>query len=109
MNYWGLKLNIPVSPASPEYAMRVCLFKGRVLSSPAFRMVAPRIAALDAAMSVKSLPVIPSRTSLFHRISNFQAVWSLDLYIPYILAFRVLFCGKVVVYGGSYCFVESDL
>lgn len=27
-------------------------------------MVAPRMAALEAAMSVKSFPVIPSRTSL---------------------------------------------
>lgn len=59
-----------MSPASPEYAMRVCLFKERVLSSAAFRIVAPLIAALDAAISVKSLPVIPSSTSLIHSISH---------------------------------------
>jgi hypothetical protein len=53
-----------VSPASPENAIKVCLFKARVLSSDALRMVAPRIAALEAAMRVKSLPVIPSKTSL---------------------------------------------
>lgn len=40
------------------------LFNDRVLSSDAFRMVAPRIAALEAAIKVKSFPVIPSRTSL---------------------------------------------
>lgn len=60
----GLISNIPVSPASPLNAMRVCSFKVRVLSSLALRMVAPRIAALDAAMMVKSLPAIPSNTSL---------------------------------------------
>lgn len=54
---------IPVSPASPEYAINVCLFSGRVLSSVALRMVAPRIAALEAAISVKSLPVMPRSTS----------------------------------------------
>jgi hypothetical protein len=53
-----------VSPASPENAIKVCLFRARVLSSDALRMVAPRIAALEAAMRVKSLPVIPSKTSL---------------------------------------------
>lgn len=58
---------VPVSPASPEYAIRVCLFSGRVLSSAAFRMVAPRIAALDAAISVKSLPVMPSNTSALEK------------------------------------------
>lgn len=56
--------NWTVSPASPEKAIRVCLFSARVLSSEALRIVAPRIAALEAAMMVKSLPVRPSRTSL---------------------------------------------
>lgn len=56
--------SVPVSPASPENAMSECVFSTRVLSSEALRMVAPRIAALDAAMRVKSLPVIPSKTSL---------------------------------------------
>lgn len=60
---------VPVSPASPEYAIKVCLFSDRVLSSAAFRTVAPRIAALEAAMSVKSLPVIPRRTSLSDEVS----------------------------------------
>ena len=58
---WG---GVPVSPASPLKAMRVCLFSWRVLSSLALRIVAPRIAALEAAMMVKSLPVMPSKTSL---------------------------------------------
>lgn len=62
-------MSVPVSPASPEYAIRVCLFSDRVLSSAAFRTVAPRMAALEAAMRVKSLPVIPSRTSLRDRVS----------------------------------------
>jgi len=53
-----------VSPASPENAIKVCLLSSRVLSSLALRMVAPLIAALLAAMMVKSLPVIPSKTSL---------------------------------------------
>lgn len=53
-----------MSPASPEKASRVCLFSDRVLSSEALRTVAPRMAALDAAIKVKSLPVIPRRTSL---------------------------------------------
>lgn len=53
-----------MSPASPENASRVFLFSALVLSSEALRMVAPRIAALDAAIKVKSLPVMPSRTSL---------------------------------------------
>lgn len=44
--------------------MSVCLFSGRVLSSSAFMMVGPRIAALDAATMTKSLPVMPKRTSL---------------------------------------------
>jgi len=56
--------SVPVSPASPLYAIRVCLFNGLVLSSVALRTVGPRIVALEAAMMVKSLPVIPSKTSL---------------------------------------------
>lgn len=63
-NEASLDGTVPVSPASPEYAIKVCLFSCRVLSSAAFRMVAPRIAAFEAAIKVKSLPVIPSRTSL---------------------------------------------
>ena len=55
---------VPVSPASPEKAMMVWLFRERVLSSEALRMVAPRMAALEAAMRVKSLPVRPRRTSM---------------------------------------------
>lgn len=54
-----------VSPASPENAINVCWVSARVLSSDALRMVAPLMAALDAAMMVKSFPVIPSRTSLY--------------------------------------------
>jgi hypothetical protein len=53
-----------VSPASPENAIKVCLFNARVLSSDALRIVAPLIAAFEAAMRVKSLPVMPSKTSL---------------------------------------------
>lgn len=56
--------SILVSPASPENAIKVCLFSSRVLSSEALRIVAPLIAALEAAMMVKSLPVMPRRTSL---------------------------------------------
>jgi hypothetical protein len=62
---------LPVSPASPENAISVCLFNCLVLSSEAFRMVAPLIAALEAAMRVKSLPVIPKSTSLDNRILAF--------------------------------------
>lgn len=58
-----------VSPASPENARMQWSFNVRVLSSEALRTVAPRIAAFEAAMIVKSLPVIPSRTSL-HVIST---------------------------------------
>jgi hypothetical protein len=58
-----------VSPASPENAINVCLFNCLVLSSEALRMVAPLIAALEVAMRVKSLPVMPSRTSLKRRKS----------------------------------------
>jgi len=57
-------VNIPVSPASPEYAIKLCLFNALVLLSEARRIVAPLIAALEAAMRVKSLPVKPSKTSL---------------------------------------------
>ena len=53
-----------VSPASPEYAINVCLLSSLVLSSEALRIVAPRIAAFEAAMMAKSLPVMPRRTSL---------------------------------------------
>jgi hypothetical protein len=56
--------HILVSPASPENAIRVCLFNCLVLSSDALRMVAPLIAALEVAMMVKSFPVMPSKTSL---------------------------------------------
>lgn len=56
-------LHLPVSPASPLYAMRLCLFKARVLSSVALSTVGPRMAAFDVAMIVKSLPVIPKSTS----------------------------------------------
>jgi hypothetical protein len=57
-------MGLLVSPASPENAINVCLFKARVLSSDALRTVAPLMAALEAAMRVKSLPVMPSKTSL---------------------------------------------
>ena len=60
----SLGLQVPVSPASPENAINVCLLSDLVLSSDVLRTVAPRIAALEAAMMVKSLPVIPSNTSL---------------------------------------------
>jgi hypothetical protein len=60
----GVERSLLVSPASPENAIKVCLFRVRVLSSDAFRIVAPLIAALEAAMRVKSLPVMPSNTSL---------------------------------------------
>lgn len=63
-------LPVPVSPASPEKAIKVCLFSGLVLSSDALRIVGPRIAAFEAAMMVKSLPVIPNRTSLCQAVSN---------------------------------------
>lgn len=54
----------PVSPASPEKAIKVCLLSSFVLSSDALSMVAPLMAAFEAAITVKSLPVIPRRTSL---------------------------------------------
>lgn len=102
----GFLRNIPVSPASPEYAIRVCLFKERVLSSAAFRMVAPRIAALDAAISVKSLPVIPSSTSLLHRISNLSNHQVLDLRYSHILflGYRVV---ESVLWYGCNCFFDQ--
>lgn len=53
-----------VSPASPEKAINVCLLSALVLSSLALRMVAPLMAAFEAAMMVKSFPLIPSKTSL---------------------------------------------
>lgn len=53
-----------MSPASPENATSVCLLSCLVLSSAALMMVGPRMAALEAAIKVKSLPVIPSNTSL---------------------------------------------
>lgn len=61
---WMNSANWIVSPASPEKAIRVCLFSARVLSSEVLRIVAPRMAALDAAMMVKSWPVRPRRTSI---------------------------------------------
>lgn len=61
---WMNSANCTVSPASPEKAMMVDGESWRVLSSEAFRMVAPRMAALEAAMMVKSAPVRPRRTSL---------------------------------------------
>ena len=60
----GGRETAPVSPASPEKAIMVWEFSWRVLSSSVLRMVAPRIAALDAATRVKSRPVSPRRTSL---------------------------------------------
>ena len=62
-----------MSPASPENAIKVCWFNALVLSSDALRMVAPLIAALDAAMRVKSLPVIPSKTSLKCHLNQYTA------------------------------------
>lgn len=67
--------NIPVSPASPLNAIRLCLFSSRVLSSVALRMVAPRIAALEAATIVKSRPVIPSRTSILTLPWDERRIW----------------------------------
>lgn len=52
--------------------MSVCLFNCRVLSSSAFMMVGPRIAALDAATMTKSLPVMPKRTSLVSVVCQSQ-------------------------------------
>jgi hypothetical protein len=59
-----LGVYVPVSPASPEKAINDEELSARVLSSVAFRIVTPRIAALEAATMVKSLPVMPRSTSL---------------------------------------------
>ena len=56
--------NWTVSPASPEKAIRVEGESCRVLSSETLRIVAPRTAALEADIMVKSFPVRPRRTSL---------------------------------------------
>lgn len=64
LDQWADRLDVPVSPASPENAIKVWLFSSRVLSSDAFKIVAPLMAAFEAATMVKSFPVIPSRTSL---------------------------------------------
>lgn len=68
-------MNILVSPASPENAIRVCLLSCRVLSSEAFKTVTPRIAALEAATNVKSLPVMPSSTSLALSVHSATVDW----------------------------------
>ena len=65
-----------VSPASPEKARTVLGLRVRVLSSVALRMVAPRVAVLEAARSVKSRPVRAMRTSLFDKFSE-RPVWGL--------------------------------
>jgi hypothetical protein len=54
--------------------MSVCLFSCLVLSSDALSTVAPLIAALLAAMMVKSLPVMPSKTSLRSVSKHVEAV-----------------------------------
>jgi hypothetical protein len=82
----------------------VCLFNCLVLSSDAFRMVAPRIAALDAAIKVKSLPVMPSKTSLQKRSAKLSA--SLPVCATYILALSVL-KGVVVVVVVDWCELPS--
>jgi len=87
---------LPVSPASPLYAMRLYLLSVRVLSSLSFRMVAPRIAAFDEAMIVKSLPVIPSKTSLLSLLVH--GTWS-KRSCTYMVA--VLFDGVDVCFSGS--------
>ncbi len=71
-------MNILVSPASPEKAIRVCLLRCRVLSSEAFKTVTPRIAALEAATNVKSLPVMPSSTSLALSVHSATVDWDWD-------------------------------
>lgn len=65
-----------MSPASPLKAIKVFLFRARVLLSDAFRIVAPRIAALEAAMIVKSLPEIPKRASLEKMSVQLVPGWS---------------------------------
>ena len=69
-----------MSPASPENAIKVCLFNSLVLSSVAFKIVAPLIAALEAAMRVKSFPVIPNKTSLI-TVSLIQGIFTSPLHI----------------------------
>lgn len=88
-----------MSPASPEKATSVCLLSDLVLSSEALRIVAPRIAALEAAIKVKSLPVIPNKTSLVrimsaHFIGNPHRIWKLTCWDIY-QAIMILF-GKVI-------------
>ena len=61
---WMNSANCTVSPASPLKAMMVLGESWRVLSSEDLRIVAPRMAALEAAIMVKSEPVRPRRTSL---------------------------------------------
>lgn len=61
---WMNSANWIVSPASPEKAIRLLRLSVRVLSSLDLRIVAPRMAALEAAMMTKSRPVRPRRTSL---------------------------------------------
>lgn len=87
---WACNLGalIPVSPASPEKAIRVCLLSCLVLSSEAFRMVAPLIAAFEAAMMVKSLPVIPSSTSLNEHLAWYP-LWDLDCCIYMLISCRI--------------------
>lgn len=62
--------NWTVSPASPLKAMMVEGESWRVLSSDDLRIVAPRMAALEAAIMVKSAPVMPRRASLEERVSD---------------------------------------
>lgn len=77
-------MELPVSPASPEKAIKVWLLSCFVLSSEALSMVAPLIWALDVAIMVKSLPVKPSRTSLDVHIS--LPVIVSGEYCPYMFA-----------------------
>jgi hypothetical protein len=81
------RANVLVSPASPVKAMSVWSFSDRVLSSAALRIVAPLIAALEAAMRVKSLPVMPRRTSLHSVLVNgsLLRVWKLYSHICYVV------------------------
>ncbi len=62
-------MDVLVSPASPLKAIKVFLVKARVLSSLVLRIEAPRMAAFEAAIMAKSLPVIPRRTSLHDCVS----------------------------------------
>ena len=54
--------------------MMLLRFRLRVLSSEVLRMVAPRMAALEAAIMVKSRPVRPRRTSLTS-VSGMELRW----------------------------------